>query len=80
MLCIHLRTSISWPPTLHRLDLCSVMKPTEVFILYVQCNHCIGKLTVISTKAFNTFIIFSAYSVDLDFALKSTVGLCSYSI
>lgn len=54
------------------------MKPTEVFI-YVQCNPCIGKLTVISTKAFKTFIIFSAYSVDLDFALKSTVGLCSFS-
>lgn len=76
MLCIHLRTSVSWPPTLHRLYLFSVMKPTEVFI-YVQCNPCIGKLTVISTKAFNTFIIFSA--VDLDFALKSTVGLCSFS-
>lgn len=58
MLCIHLCTSVSWSPTLHRLDLCSVMKPTEVFI-YVQCNPCIRKLTVnYINKSFQYFYYF----------------------
>lgn len=82
MLSIHLCTLISWSPTSHRLDLCTVMKPTEVFIhVYVQCNSCIWKFTVIHvlTKAFYTFINFLAYPVDLVFSSKSTVGLCSFS-
>lgn len=58
MLCIHSCSSVSWPPTLHRLDLCSVMKTTEVFI-YVQCNPCIRKLTVnYINKSFQYFYYF----------------------
>lgn len=82
MLSIHLCNLISWSPTSHRLDLCTVMKPTEVFIhVYVQCNSCIWKFTVIHvlTKAFYAFINFLAYSVDLVFSSKSTVGLYSFS-
>lgn len=73
MLSIHLCTLISWSPTSHRLDLCTVMKPTEVFIhVYVQCNSCIWKFTVIHvlTKAFYTFINFLAYPVDLVFFIE----------
>lgn len=67
--CMYFKQLVIPPPQSHRLDLCPVMKPTEVFI-YVQCNPCIWNFTVILTKAFYTFINFFSISCRFRFCIE----------